>query len=141
MEKYDLPDVLDYKSVESRLRPGRKVLVGNRGPVSPMVTVEAHVVDWILQLAAMRQPVTPKMALQLINSIIKGTGVEDMVCEWKKKHLKESEIDEDTGPLLGHKYWLNFMKRHPQLKSKNALCFDSLRDDWCTVSNVAQMYE
>ena len=28
-EKYDLLDVLDYKSVESRLRPGRKVLVGN----------------------------------------------------------------------------------------------------------------
>ncbi len=50
--------MLDYKSVESRLRPGRKVLVGNQGPVSPMVTVEVHVVDWILQLAAMRQPVT-----------------------------------------------------------------------------------
>jgi hypothetical protein len=96
--------------VESRFRPGRKVLVGNRGPVSPMVTVEAHVFDWILQLAAMRQPVTPKMALQLINSIIEGTGVEDKVREWKKKHLNKSEIDEDAGPLLGHKYWLNFMK-------------------------------
>ena len=58
----------------------------------------------------------------------------------KKKHLKESEIDED-GPTLGQKYWLNFMKRHPQLKSKNALRFDSLRDDWCTVSNIAQMYD
>jgi len=43
-----------YKSVESRLRPKRKVLVGNPGPVSPMVVVKVHVVDWILQLAAMR---------------------------------------------------------------------------------------
>jgi hypothetical protein len=32
-EMYDLPDVLDYKSIESRIRPGRKVLAGNRGPV------------------------------------------------------------------------------------------------------------
>jgi len=37
--------------VESRLRPRRKVLVANPGPVSPMVSVELHVVDWILQLA------------------------------------------------------------------------------------------
>jgi hypothetical protein len=55
-ERYDLPEVLDYKSVESRLRPGRKVLVENRGPVSPMIGVEAHFVDWILQLALIRQP-------------------------------------------------------------------------------------
>lgn len=108
-ERYDLPDVLDYKSVESRLRPGRKVLVANPGPVSPMVSVEAHVVDWILQLASMRQPVTPKMALQLINSMVEGKEVQEKVREWKKKHLKEHEINED-GPTLGQKYWLNFMK-------------------------------
>jgi hypothetical protein len=33
------------------------------------------------------------------------------------------------------------MKHHPQLKSKNALCFDSLCDDGCTVSNITQMYD
>ncbi len=86
-----------------------------------MVTVEAHVVDRILQLAAMRQPVTPKMAHQLINSMVEGTEVKEKVHEWKKKNLKECEIDEDGSPLLGHKYWLNSMKPHPQLKSKNAL--------------------
>ncbi len=80
-ERFDLPDVLDYKSIESRLRPGRKVLVGNRGPVSPMVSVEAHVVDWILQLASMRQPVTSKMVLQLINSMVEGTEVKKQVIE------------------------------------------------------------
>jgi hypothetical protein len=70
LEKYNFLDVLDYKSVESRLRLGRKVMVGNQGPVSRMVTVEAHVVDWILQLAAMRQPIIPKLSLQLINSMV-----------------------------------------------------------------------
>jgi hypothetical protein len=72
--------------VESRLRPRRKVSVANPGPVSPMVSVEAHVADWILQLASMRQPVTLKMALQLINSMVEGTEVQEKVCEWKKKH-------------------------------------------------------
>jgi hypothetical protein len=139
-ERYDLPDVLDYKSVESRLRPGRKVLAANPGPVSPMVSLEVHVVDWILQRASMRQPVTPKMALQLINSMVEGTEVQEKVCEWKKKHLKEHKINKD-GPTLGQKYWLNLMKRHPQLKSKNALHFDSLRDDWCTAENIGQIYD
>ena len=68
-----------------------------------MVSVEAHVVDWILQLASMRQPVTPKMALQLINSMVEGKEVQEKVREWKKKHLKEHEINED-GPTLGQKY-------------------------------------
>ncbi len=89
----------------------------------------------------MRQPVTPNMALQLPNSMVEGMGVKEKVHKWKKKHLKEGEINEGGGPLLGHKYWLDFMKQHPQLKSKNSFCFDSLRDDWCTVPNIMQMYE
>ncbi len=60
--------------------------------------------------------------------------------EWKKKHLKEHEINE-VGPTLGQEYWLNFMKRHPQLKSKNALRFNFLWDDWCTAENIGQMYD
>jgi hypothetical protein len=43
----------------------------------------------------------------------------------EEEALKEHEINED-GPTLGQKYWLNFMKQHPQLKLKNALHFDSL---------------
>jgi len=62
------------------------------------------------------------------------------VREWKKKHLKEHEINE-VGPTLGQEYWLNFMKRHPQLKSKNALRFNFLWDDWCTAENIGQMYD
>jgi hypothetical protein len=38
-----------------------------------MVSVEAHVVDWILQLALMRWPVILKMVLQMINSTVEGT--------------------------------------------------------------------
>lgn len=52
-----------------------------------------------------------KMALQMTNSMVEGTGVEEKVHKGKKKHLKESKNDEDGGaPLLSHKYGLNFMK-------------------------------
>ncbi len=78
----------------------------------------------------------------MTNSMVEGTGVEEKVHKGKKKHLKESKNDEDGGaPLLSHKYGLNFMKWHLQLKSKNSLCFDSLQDDWCTVWNIMEMYE
>ncbi len=46
-----------------------------------MVGVEAHVVDWILQLASVRQPVTSKMVLQLISSMVQGTEVQKQVIE------------------------------------------------------------
>ena len=54
-EKFDLPDdiSLSKDTVMSRLKPGRKLLVAHRGPVSPMVAIEAHLIDLILQLASM----------------------------------------------------------------------------------------
>ncbi len=50
---------MGHKSVESRLRPGRKVLVGNRRPVSPMsmvqgTEVQKQVIEWGKKLKRQR---------------------------------------------------------------------------------------
>jgi hypothetical protein len=73
--KLNLPEELSQKTVENCLKPGRKIFVAHR-PVSAMVTVEAHVIDAILQLAMMSQSITPKVALQFMNDLVKGTVVE-----------------------------------------------------------------
>ena len=61
---------------------------GKRGLQSPMLEVEPYLVELIIKLADMRAPITTSQDLQLANSLIKGTSVEEKVIEWKKKYCK-----------------------------------------------------
>ena len=111
-----------------------------------MVHIESYFLDVILQLAVMRQPVIPTIALKIINSMIKDTTIEAQIVEWMKKILPstcESDDKEDNSTTTYHdmKYWRNFLKRHPQIASKKAVCFNSNHDDWCTHQNFLSMYE
>jgi hypothetical protein len=84
MMQFNLPEELPQKTVESKLKPGRKIFVAHPWPVSAMVTIEAHVLDAILQLAMMRQPITPNVALEFMYDLVKGTVVESDIYQWKK---------------------------------------------------------
>jgi len=131
---------INMDTVLKRLQPGRKVVTTGKGSVSPLIAVEAHFVDVLLQLAAMRQPLTAHGALNLINSMITGSNLQEHVVEWKQKHKVHAE---DNGNIhkLGIKYWQNFKKRHPEINTKRAVKFDSKRDDWCTFDNFEKMYQ
>ena len=61
--------------------------------------------------------------------------------EWKKRHLKLGCDGNDDIPLLGPKYWANFLRRHPQLSTKHCVRFDSQREAWATYENFNQMYD
>jgi hypothetical protein len=54
-----------------------------------MIALEAHFLDMTLELAAMRQPVTPTDALALINSMISTSNLSDVIIAWKKKTCQE----------------------------------------------------
>jgi hypothetical protein len=58
-----------------------------KGAYSPMLEVEPYLVELIIKLAEMRTPITTSQGLQLANSLIKGTSVEEQVIKWKKKYL------------------------------------------------------
>ena len=62
----------------------------------------------MLQLAAMRAPVMPKIGLEIANSMVKGTVTEAQIVEWKIKH--GVKCNEDDPAKLGQKYWHNFLK-------------------------------
>jgi len=123
----------------SRIKRGKHLSSG-KGRVSPMIALEAHFLDLILELAAMRQPVTATDALALINSMISTSDLSAAVIEWKKKHLPGS-FDDDRAALLGKKYCQNFKKRHPEIKQKKAVRFDANREDWCNFDNFQYMYD
>jgi len=52
------------------------LLVAHPGMASPMRAVEVHLLDIILQSAAMHQPITLMEAIELANSLVKGTVTE-----------------------------------------------------------------
>jgi hypothetical protein len=130
--KFGLPekDWISKETVRSRLKPARKLEVAHSGLVSPMIRLEGYFVDIFLSLGAMRQPSNSTQGLQIINSMIKGTCTENQIKEWKKSNLKIDCTGDDDGPLLGQKYWANFLKRHPQLTTKHCVRFDSQREAW-----------
>ena len=64
-----------------------------------MRAVEVHLLDVILQLTVMHQPIMPTEAIELANSLIKGTVTEQEVLSWKKKssvHLQHDENEVNT---------------------------------------------
>ncbi len=125
-------------TVLARLKQGRKLISGGRGNVSPLIAVEAHFLEVILQLASMCQPLTAAGSINLINSMILSNNLQDEVAAWKKKYNISG--DDDNTQRLGQKYWQNFKKRHPEINTKRAVRFDSKRDDWCTFENFEKMY-
>ena len=144
--KYNLhgDEAIKAETVRTRCKPGRKLHAANPGPVPCIIQMEPLFVETFLKLAEMRQYVTVTEALEFINSTIRNTSMERQVKEWKKKHSKEDEEDDnakENGFILGKKYWANFLKRNPLLSTKAGNRFDVNREDWCTSANFEKMYD
>jgi len=76
-----------------------------------MLQVKAHLLDFILKLAAMNQPITPTKGLALANSLIKGTSMKEKLKEWKEPHITYQYIDSKSRILM-KRYWSNFFQWH-----------------------------
>jgi len=128
-------------------KKNRKVVAAGRGNISPLIGIEAHFVDIILQLSAMCQPLSASSALSVINSLVDNCNMQKEIIHWKKKCLPDDVVDNEaekgSEKKLAHlrkAYWKNFKKRHPELKTKWAVRFDSKREDWCNYENFKTMY-
>jgi hypothetical protein len=151
---FNVPDDVPLKErCRQRVsRRHRNILVVHKGTPSPMLRVEAHLIDIFVQYSRMRQPITPEVGIALANSLVKGTEVEEQIKEWRKKCLpkavkasvedieEENEENLSDGNLVGRSWW-KFLKCNPGLTTKKAVRFDSQRDDWCSVQNFEAMYE
>jgi hypothetical protein len=83
-EKFELEDgSISKLTVLTRLRNNRKTVGAGRGHVSPLIGLEAHFVDVILQLSSMRQPLTASGALSIINSLVETSNMQREIIEWK----------------------------------------------------------
>jgi hypothetical protein len=104
-----------------------------------MAEIEPYIVELAIKLAEMRVPITSKQGLQLANSLIKGSAFQESVLLWKQNNC--SAFRERGTQELGPGYWNGFLKRNKHLiRAKKAVKFDSKRAEWCTYSNIDEMY-
>ena len=116
----------------TRMRPH----VLSTGCISPMISIEDSVVQIIIQMARIRQSLTPSKGLQLVNDMIHDTPLQTDLINWKEKHTCNV-----TG-TLGRKYWRNFMRRHKdKIKSTRGAKYSLDRANWSTYKNFNDMYE
>ena len=73
-----------------------------------MQEIGVVLLEMILSLTQIGKPGMPMQALQITNSLVKDTEKEEEIKEWKWKHLKMKDPQNE----LGKKYWHNLYTRH-----------------------------
>ena len=105
------------------------------GQVSPLQKIEPIIVSIIVQMARMRQSLTPSKGLLLINSLIKGSKIQDELIRWKNNNTP------NCIGTVGIGYWSKFMKRHKdKIVSKRGQKYELNRQNWTTYNNFVQIY-
>jgi hypothetical protein len=69
-----------------------------QGTPSPMLAIEPHLVELIIQLARMRCPINVTSGLQLANSLIAGTPIAKQLVKWKIKHNVQTRLTMSAMP-------------------------------------------
>ena len=85
-----LPDdfTVDKQLIRQREKTGNIFITqDNGGHLSPLQPVEAKVIATIVQMARIRQCLSPSQGVHLINSMIDGTHVQRELTELKRKFL------------------------------------------------------
>jgi hypothetical protein len=117
------------ETVRQRVKRGSKS--GHIGQTSPMAQIEPYLVELILQLASMRTPITTSQGLQLANSLISGTRIQNQINDWKRHNCHAYKVASQSGngnTTLSLGYWSSFLRRNAHLiTSKKAVKFDNKR--------------
>lgn len=132
--------VILESTIRKRLTRGTTFSNGVGGHTSPLSALEPTFVATIVQMARIRQSLTPAQALELINGMITGAAAQLKLMAFKKKYSTfNSDVD---ARRVGPGYWRGFRKRNDHLLvSKKGCKFELDRSQWSTYSNFGQMYD
>lgn len=118
-KSFDVPK----QTINDRIKSER-LEVWHPGSCSPIAMVEVIIKAHIIAAARVNAPLSVTNIITLANKLIEGTKHETELREWKKKHC----YYDPAAPLLGRKWFANFMKRNPDLESKYGQKFARNRD-------------
>lgn len=105
------------------------------GHTSPLIDIEETVIQIVLQMARIRQCLSPSRGLSLVNSLIDGHELQQKLIEWKTK------FSSNVKGSVGIKYWRAFMERNKhRLVSVRGQKYELDRQNWTTYANFVHMY-
>ena len=136
-EEFGVSCAISNETVRSRIKRG---ILGptHRGTAAPLQNAELALVEIIIQMGKIRQPLTRDEAIGIMNDMISETEMSETLKEFQKVRTSSSL----NFGSVGKNWWQGFKKRHASaLVSKRGEKFALNRADWTKLSNIKQMYE
>ena len=118
-KSFDVPK----QTINSRIK-NDNLEVWHPGSCSPVAWVEVLIKAHIIAAARVNAPLSVSNIIALVNKLLEGTNLETELRNWKQKH----SYYDPAAPLLGRKWFANFMQRNPDLESKYGAKFARNRD-------------
>ena len=107
------------------------------GQISPLLRMEPTVAEIILRIGRIHQCLTPSKGLQLVNSLINGTKLQQELIAWKKRLNSNNEAG-----IVGRGYWRKFMKQNrDKIDIKLGQKYELNMQNWTMYSNFVHMYD
>ena len=141
-EENNLPSevVIKQSTIRKRFQKRRRTQVFVRGVPSPLAPVETQMIATMLQLARIRQHVSPSQAISLANSMISGKPIQQELINFKEK--TKSKQDPHLWGTVGRKFWYNLKSRFDTvIEVKKGQKFELDHNAWTTYTNFDQMYD
>ena len=102
----NLTETILPNSIRQRFYRKKLTIRHKGGQVSPLDRIEPSIIRIILQMARIRQSITPSRGLRLVNSLIDKMPIQEVLIQWKRKYPN------DSLGTVGIGYWNRFIKRH-----------------------------
>jgi hypothetical protein len=104
--------------------------------ISPLAEIEPLILQWVIKLAEMGQPLTKTGIISLANEIIDSTYHSDRLSNFKQKRKINNETQ------AGVRWYNGFLKRNAEyLRRSKCKIKDQNRINWCTYENFSNMYD
>lgn len=110
---------------------------GTRPPLEP---IEEVICDVLLQMGKIRQPLCVTESIDLANSLIKGSEIQQVLIDFQLKH--NPDLPFERCGKVDYGWWIGFSRRHvDKLVTKRGKKFESNRADWSKEVYIKQMYD
>ena len=134
-DKRNLKETILPNGIRQRFYRKKLTIRHKPGQISPLDRIEPTIIRIILQMARIRQSISPSRGLRLINSLIDNMPIQEELIEWKRKYSN------DTLGTVGIGYWNRFIRRHKdKLVTKRGQKYELNRQNWTTYTNFVNMY-
>jgi hypothetical protein len=126
-------------TVRSRFKRG-SLEPPHPGNISPLEPAEEALVQFLLKMGNMRQPLTPMETVEFMNEIIENHELQQELVNFKRARCPHS--DPETLGEVKRDWFERFMGRNRhRLVTKRGELFVNSRADWSRIEYIAQMYD